>query len=139
MLNEEFNDDMVHFSKFLQKHEIKRTIPTIRNWLIGDITIAPQNPMQTLRKLSKISSDTFKGNLENTLSSIDKCYGLRREHSEELIRVLNNRGNVFFSDQKIEVTFQDVTLDYIVHEVSMVNEKQKIEFERLWQPEDIKQ
>ena len=58
---------------------------------------------------------------------------------EELIRVLNNRGNVFFSDQKIEVTFQDVTLDYIVHEVSMVNEKQKIEFERLWQPEDIKQ
>ena len=64
---------------------------------------------------------------------------LRREHSEELIRVLNNRGNVFFSDQKIEVTFQDVTLDYIVHEVSMVNEKQKIEFERLWQPEDIKQ
>ena len=106
MLTEEFNDDMVHFSKFLQKHEIKRTIPTIRNWLIGDITIAPQNPMQTLRKLSKISSDTFKGNLENTLSSIDKCYGLRREHSEELIRVLNNRGNVFFSDQKIEVTFQ---------------------------------
>ena len=60
MLNEEFNDDMVHFSKFLQKHEIKRTIPTIRNWLIGDITIAPQNPMHTLRKLSKISSDTFK-------------------------------------------------------------------------------
>ena len=95
--------------------------------------------MQTLKKLSKISSDTFKGNLENTLSSIDKSYGLRREHSEELIRVLNNRGNVFFSDQKIEVTFQDVTLDYIVHEVSMVNEKQKIEFERLWQPEDIKQ
>ena len=61
-----------------------------------------------------------------------------REHSEELIRVLNNRGNVFLVI-KIEVTFQDVTLDYIVHEVSMVNEKQKIEFERLWQPEDIKQ
>ena len=53
MLNEEFNDDMVHFSKFLQKHEIKRTIPTIRNWLIGDITIAPPKSMQTLGSYQK--------------------------------------------------------------------------------------
>ena len=93
MLNEEFNDDMVHFSKFLQKHEIREQF-RYQKLVNRRYNNCASKSNANAEEVIKISSDTFKGNLENTLSSIDKSTPSERAFRRTR-RVLNNR-EMFF-------------------------------------------
>ncbi len=133
-----FHGNINNFASYLKMHGIKREIPTIKNWFVDSVMIAPRDYKNVLNSMLKLNvSDDFKKGLGNTLDAIEKCYKLRRESSAEILKILNSKSNIKIRENEISLTYGQVNLNFMIHEVDFIGETKNVPLDQLWVVNDL--